>query len=60
MRLNADAAWDTRDKAKDITGGKWKKVTPAVPSQGKTWEADACVSSVIMINVTPEKNPQVN
>ena len=57
MRLNADAAWDTRDKTKNITGCKWEEVTPAEPSQGKTWEADACVSSVIMINVTPEKNP---
>ena len=57
MRLNADAAWDTRDKTKNITGCKWEETTPAVPSQGKTWEADACVSSVVMINVTPEKNP---
>jgi len=57
MRLNADAAWDTRDKTKNITGCKWEEVTPAEPSQGKTWKADACVSSVIMINVTPEKNP---
>ena len=57
MRLNADAAWETRDKTKNITGCKWEEVTPAEPSNGKTWEADACVSSVIMINVTPEKNP---
>ena len=57
MRLNADAAWDTRDKTKNITGCKWEEVTPAEPSPGQTWEADACVSSVIMINVTPENNP---
>ena len=36
MRLNADAAWDTRDKTKNITGCKWKETTPAEPSQGKT------------------------
>ena len=57
MRLNADAAWDTRDKTKNITGCKWEEETPAEPFPGQSWEADACVSSVVMINVTPEKNP---
>jgi predicted alpha-1,6-mannanase (GH76 family) len=57
MRMNADAAWNTRDKVNNISGCKWEEETPTVPSQGKTWEADACVSAVIMINVTPEKMP---
>lgn len=55
--MNADAAWNTRDKVNNISGCKWEEETPTVPSQGKTWEADACVSAVIMINVTPEKMP---
>ena len=57
MRLNADAAWETRDKTKNITGCKWEEETPPEPAPGQTWEADACVSSVVMINVTPENKP---
>ena len=57
MRLNADAAWNTRDKVNNISGCKWDEQTPTYPSEGKTWESDACVSSVVMTNVTPEKIP---
>ena len=57
MRMNADAAWNTRDKVNNISGCKWEEETPTVPSQGKTWEADAYASAVIMINITPEKMP---
>ena len=57
MGLNADAALETRDKTKNIIECKWEEVTPAEPSQGKILESDTCVSSVIMINITPEKKP---
>lgn len=57
LRRNADAAWETRDRVNNITGCEWTKQTPAYPSAGKTWECDACVSSVVMTNVVPEKEP---
>ena len=57
MRLNADAAWDTRDRVNDITGCKWEEETPTYPSEGRTWECDACASAVVMTNVTPEVLP---
>ena len=57
MRLNADAAWETRDRVNNITGCEWSKPTPTQPSEGQTWEADACCSSVVMTNVTPEVLP---
>ena len=57
MRRNADAAWNTRDKVNDISDCEWDKTTPTYPSEGKTWECDACASSVVMTNVTPEVLP---
>ena len=57
MRLNADTAWETRDKTRNITACKWEEVTPENPGDGKTWESDVCVSSVVMMNVTPQKKP---
>ena len=57
MRLNADAAWNTRDRVNNITGCEWSKPTAATPGNGQTWEADACCSSVVMSNVTPEVVP---
>lgn len=57
LRLNADAAWNTRDKVNNITGCKWETVTPTVPKEGETWESDACVSAVVMTNVVPEVQP---
>lgn len=57
MRLNADAAWETRDRVNNITGCKWDETTPTYPSEGKTWECDACASAVVMTNVTPEVLP---
>ena len=41
----------------NITGCKWDETTPTNPSEGKTWECDACASAVVMTNVTPEVLP---
>ncbi len=57
MRLNADAAWNTRDRVRNITGCEWNKQTPTIAPDGKQWEADACCSAVVMTNVTPEVMP---
>lgn len=57
LRRNADAAWETRDHVNNITGCEWTKTTPTYPSTGNTWECDACVSSVVMTNAVPEKEP---
>ena len=60
MRKNADAAWATRNRSLDISNCEWNAVTPLVPANGKEskgWECDACVSSVVMLQVTPEVLP---
>lgn len=53
LRLNADAAWQTRDRGLNLTGCQWTTVTPPVPSEGSTWESDACVSAIVMTQVVP-------
>ncbi len=57
MRLNADAAWETREKTMNLSDCEWNKQTPMYPSEGKTWECDAMASAVVMLNVTPEVLP---
>lgn len=57
MRLNADAAWETRDKVNNITFNEWAKPTPLVPEPGKTWTAMEMVGAVVMTQVTPDKKP---
>lgn len=59
MRLNADAAWNTRDRVNNITGCVWTETTPTVPADTRfaSWECDACVSAVVMTNVVPEVRP---
>lgn len=63
MRKNADAAYNTRNPLLGISNCEWTKATPLMPSggkdgwQGKGWECDACVSSVVMLQVTPEVQP---
>ena len=57
MRLNADAAWETRDLVNDLSDCEWNKLTPTYPSDGKTWECDVMASAVVMMNVTPEVLP---
>lgn len=57
LRLNADAAWEMRNKELNITGCQWDIVTPNQPKEGKTWESDACVSAVVMTNVVPQYQP---
>lgn len=62
MRLNADAAWNTRDRVNNITGCLWSEMTPTIPGNSteekpQTWECDACVSAVVMTNVVPEVKP---
>lgn len=57
MRLNADAAWETRDKVNNITFNEWAKPTPLVPEPGKTWTAMEMVGAVVMTQVTPDEKP---
>ena len=57
LRMNADAAWETRDTVNNITGCKWEELTPTQPTSSTVWECDACVSSVAMTNVVPEVEP---
>ena len=57
MRLNADAAWKTRDKVNNITFNEWAKPTPLVPEPGKTWTAMEMVGAVVMTQVTPDEKP---
>lgn len=57
MRLNADAAWATREKNTNLSDCEWNKQTAMYPSEGKTWECDVMASAVVMMNVTPEVVP---
>lgn len=57
MRMNAQAAWDTRDRTNNITFNEWAKQTPLTPEAGKTWTALEMVSAAVMLQVTPEKKP---
>lgn len=57
MRLNADAAWETRDKVNNITFNEWAKPTPLVPEPGKTWTAMEMVGAIVMTQVTPDEKP---
>lgn len=57
MRLNADAAWATREKTTNLSDCEWNKQTAMYPSEGKTWECDVMASAVVMMNVTPEVVP---
>lgn len=57
MRLNADAAWDTRNPSSNLSDCEWNKQTATYPSEGKTWECDVMASAVVMMNVTPEVLP---
>ena len=57
MRLNADAAWKTREKTTNLSDCEWNKQTAMYPSEGKTWECDVMASAVVMMNVTPEVVP---
>ena len=63
MRKNADAAYKTRNNETGLSNCEWNKTTPLEPAggqtgwEGKGWECDACVSSVVMAQVTPEVQP---
>ena len=63
MRKNADAAYKTRNAETGLSNCEWNKKTPLEPAggsgnwQGKGWECDVCVSSVVMAQVTPEVQP---
>lgn len=57
MRMNADAAWETRDRTNNITFNEWAKQTPFAPGDGKTWTALEMVGAVIMTQVTPDEKP---
>ena len=63
MRKNADAAYKTRNTQTGLSNCEWNKATPLEPAggksgwEGKGWECDACVSSVVMAQVTPEVQP---
>lgn len=52
MRKNAEAAWETRNKRKNITGNEWIKESPE-----RDWTALECVSAVVMTQVVPDKKP---
>lgn len=52
MRKNAEAAWATRYKKKNITGNEWIKESPE-----RDWTALECVSAVVMTQVVPDKKP---
>ena len=52
MRKNAEAAWTTRYKKKNITGNEWTKESPE-----REWTALECVSAIVMTQVVPDKKP---
>lgn len=57
MRMNADAAWNMRNRTYNITCCDWENRTPMTPDNKTTWTAHETVSATIMIQVTPDKNP---